>query len=361
MGTPRRMPDLHGGDGFAVLDGTARMLDDQGRDVTRQMLDGAQAMVDLALREQVDFAVLVDRSGACGSQVVSLGCRFEQPVRYVRGVGVAAAALLRAGVCVVSQRDFHTLGLLGARLGEPRDADALDHHEHPWVVENLPQPDHALIAAIRQALEAAAVPSDAAPMQAYMKSALPFWGVRSPARTQALKPVWRRLDPVTRRATARELFLTATHREEWYAGLKLLARAPRLSLDDVPLLIELVQHTAWWDTVDDLAANRLGPLLKAHRDELTPTVRGWIDHDDGWLRRTSILVQLKHRDATDLDLLTDAIDDNLESSWFFLRKAIGWALRSYAQTDPDWVRAFVAARPQMSGLSRREALKHLDG
>ncbi|MCP4806359.1 MAG: DUF523 domain-containing protein [Proteobacteria bacterium] len=139
MGTPRRMPDLHDGDGLAVLDGRARMLDDLGNDVTPQNLAGAQAMVELASEHEVDFAVLVDRSGACGSQVVSLGCRFEEPVQHVRGVGVASAALLRAAVHIVSQRDFQTLGLLGARLGHPFDPSWLDHHEHPWVVENLPR------------------------------------------------------------------------------------------------------------------------------------------------------------------------------------------------------------------------------
>jgi 3-methyladenine DNA glycosylase AlkD len=83
-----------------------------------------------------------------------------------------------------------------------------------------------------------------------------------------------------------------------------------------------------------------------------------------WVRRTAILAQLKHREATDLDLLTDVIDANLEGSLhgsdFFIRKAVGWALRQHARTDPDWVRAFVDSRgTRLSGLSRREALKHL--
>ncbi|MCP4806357.1 MAG: hypothetical protein GY913_35150 [Proteobacteria bacterium] len=154
--------------------------------------------------------------------------------------------------------------------------------------------DRALITDIRQALEAAADPRVATPMRAYMKSELPCWGVKKPQRVQALKPVWRRLEPTARRETARALFLEATHREEWYAALAMLKRAPRLTLDDVPVLVELVQAGAWWDIVDELAASRLGPLLLAHRSELTPTVRTWIEHDDPWLRRTSILIQLKH-------------------------------------------------------------------
>ena len=140
LGAPRNMPDLHGGDGFAVLDGTARVLDEHRNDLTAQMLDGARAMVALAQRESIDFAVLLDRSAACGSQVISVGCRLEEPIDHRHGVGVAAAALLREGFHVVSQRDFLTLQRLGRRLDPalPLDPDARDHHNHPWVLENLP-------------------------------------------------------------------------------------------------------------------------------------------------------------------------------------------------------------------------------
>jgi len=140
LGTPRTMPDLHGGDGFDVLDGKARVLDEHRNDLTEAMLAGAQAMLELALAENVDFAILTDRSGACGSQVISIGCRFEEPIHHTRGVGVAAALLLRNDIAVVSQRDPKTLGLLGAKL-DPIFApgpDVVDHHESPWVLENLP-------------------------------------------------------------------------------------------------------------------------------------------------------------------------------------------------------------------------------
>ena len=85
----------------------------------------------------------------------------------------------------------------------------------------------------------------------------------------------------------------------------------------------------------------------------------WTADDDLWIRRSSIISQLKQREATDLELLTIAIESNIEDTEFFIRKAIGWALREYGKTDADWVRAFVAAHPELSGLSRREALKHL--
>ena len=140
LGTPRTMPDLHGGDGFAVLDGTARVLDEHRTDLTESMLTGAHAMLRLARERAVDFAVLTDRSGACGSQVISIGCRFEEPVHHQRGVGVAAALLLRHGISVVSQRDPRTLGLLAAKL-DPSLApgpEVVDHHMSAWVLANLP-------------------------------------------------------------------------------------------------------------------------------------------------------------------------------------------------------------------------------
>lgn len=142
LGTPRTMPDIHDGDGVDVLAGRATVRDEHGVDVTAKMIDGARAMLAFAKEHRVEIAVLTDMSAACGSQVISDGCRRVVSRRYRKGVGVATALLLEAGIPVVSQRDFHTLGLLRARLepGYAGTPDALDHHEHPWVLEHLPGP-----------------------------------------------------------------------------------------------------------------------------------------------------------------------------------------------------------------------------
>lgn len=134
LGTPRTMPDIHGGDGFAVLDGTAVVKDENGVDLTAAMIAGGEAMLAVARRERVELAILTDMSAACGSQVISNACRLVEHRRWQVGVGVATALLLRAGIPVVSQRDFRTLEALRARL-DPRhsvDADALDHHDKDW-------------------------------------------------------------------------------------------------------------------------------------------------------------------------------------------------------------------------------------
>ena len=142
IGTPRGMPDIHGGDGFDVLDGRARVLDEHGTDLTDGMLRGAHAMLARAQEAGVLFAVLLDMSGACGSQVISDGCRLVPDRRYQRGAGVAAALLMRHGIPVVSQRDRRTLEVLHARVepGHAPDPGALDHHETAWVREHLPAP-----------------------------------------------------------------------------------------------------------------------------------------------------------------------------------------------------------------------------
>lgn len=140
LGTPRTMPDIHGGDGVDVVAGRARVLDEHGADLTEAMLAGARAMLAHARDGGAELAILTDASAACGSQVISDGCRLVPVRRHQKGVGVATAMLLDAGVPVVSQRDHRTLARLRARLepGWVAPAGLLDHHEHPWTVEHLP-------------------------------------------------------------------------------------------------------------------------------------------------------------------------------------------------------------------------------
>lgn len=139
LGTPRGLPDLTGGDGFDVLDARAQVRLDDGRDVTAELVRAAHEMVKVAQREQVRFAIMMDMSAACGSQVISDGPRLVPERRYRIGFGVAAAALSRAAVPVVAQRDLFTLDMLLRRLDPsgPRLDDAVDHHERPWYLEHF--------------------------------------------------------------------------------------------------------------------------------------------------------------------------------------------------------------------------------
>ncbi len=137
LGVPRNMPDIHGGDGFDVLDGKARVLDELGNDLTDGMILGAEKMAEYARAERIELAVLTDMSAACGSQVISDGCRLVEDRKYRKGVGTATALLLRNGIPVVSQRDYRTLGLIRAHL-DPAYVPApslIDHHQNTWYRE----------------------------------------------------------------------------------------------------------------------------------------------------------------------------------------------------------------------------------
>ena len=218
---------------------------------------------------------------------------------------------------------------------------------------------------MRSALAGVADPERATAMQAYMRSAMPFRGAPKPVQVAALRPVLA-AHPVTDRATweatVRELYDQAEFREERYAALALLrVRAAKAWYDPdlVPMLAHLVVTGAWWDLVDDVAGHQVAPIHRAFPAAMAPVVRRWSVGEDLWLRRTAILSQLGSGLATDHTLLTDVIEANADSREFFHRKAIGWALRDLAWKDPDWVRAFVDSHPDLSPLSRREALKNL--
>ena len=122
----------------------------------------------------------------------------------------------------------------------------------------------------------------------------------------------------------------------------------------------LIAAGAWWDLVDGLATHEIGDLLRRFPDDVRPTLLGWSRGPDPWLRRTSIICQVRFKAATDRHLLYACIEPSLGERGFFLRKAIGWALREFAKAAPDEVRDYVEThQTQLSGLSRREALKHL--
>ncbi len=224
--------------------------------------------------------------------------------------------------------------------------------------------DGGLVAAVRAALADAAGPAKAPGMQAYMKSDLPYRGVPKPTRDRVLRPVFaaRTLPDEARwTATVLTLWRDAAYREERYAAIDLTghrAYRPYQRTETLDLYEEMIVTGAWWDYVDEIAARRVGPLLAADPTAIRPVMLRWSGDGNLWRRRTSIVCQLSFKTVTDLDLLYARIDANLGDRDFFIRKAIGWALRQYAWTDPAEVRRFVTARGNdLSPLSRREALK----
>lgn len=227
-----------------------------------------------------------------------------------------------------------------------------------------------LVEELRRRIEEAGDPARAARMRAYMKSELPFRGVPSaPLRaiTREVVVAHPLRDRGAWEAAVRRLWDEAEHREEWYAALAVAGHrlyAPHQDRDTLELYRHLVVTGAWWDVVDHVASHLVGDILVADRAGVTPVMRAWAVDEDLWLRRSAVLCQLRHGVRADTDLLRDVVTTNLEDSphgrSFWIRKAVGWSLRQHARTDPGWVRRFVEEHDgNLSGLSRREALKHL--
>ena len=131
-----------------------------------------------------------------------------------------------------------------------------------------------------------------------------------------------------------------------------------LGPDDLSLVAFMIGMHSWWDSVDGLASRVVGPLVLRNREELESRVDLWGDCENMWFRRTALLYQLKYKEQTDVERLAEHCRTMASDDAFFIQKAIGWALREYAKTDPQWVRAFVD-KTTLSGLSRREALKNI--
>jgi 3-methyladenine DNA glycosylase AlkD len=217
----------------------------------------------------------------------------------------------------------------------------------------------ALVDDIRSTLRAAADPALAPGQQAYMKSAMPFLGVRVPEVRRITRTLAKdEKDAAQLRSAALQLWDAASHREERYAAMALLALRPLCADAGMADAVEhMVRTGQWWDITDELA-HRLADLHDARPDETAALARRWSRDDDFWIRRIAILSQLGRGARLDPQLLAEVIAPNLGDREFFIRKAIGWALREYARVDPGWVGAF-AATHELSPLSRREALKHL--
>lgn len=227
-------------------------------------------------------------------------------------------------------------------------------------------PRRVLVEAVRRGLAARADAAKAPAMQAYMKSAMRYRGVPTPALRALCRQVFAapRLASFTAwRDTVLELWRGAAYREERYAAIELTGHRfyrDFQTMAALPIYEEMIVSGAWWDYVDVIATQRLGELLRRYPTPMTKAMRAWARGDDLWKRRSAILCQLSFKRATDLDLLYHCIDRAMDEPEFFLHKAIGWALREYAKTDPRAVVRYVRANAKrLSPLSQREALRNL--
>lgn len=206
-------------------------------------------------------------------------------------------------------------------------------------------------------------PDKAVGMQAYMKTGMPFYGVQKPERTPILRELKTRYRPGSRQEYE-ELVLALwalPHREEKYLAQGVAtAHEEFIVPESLPIYHRMIVEGAWWDLVDEVATHMIRPLVIGHPDQIWPTVDTWIEDESIWLRRTAIICQVGAKEATDTDRLFGFCRARAHETEFFIRKAIGWALRDYARTDPDAVARFVRShREDLSGLSFREATRHI--
>ena len=205
-------------------------------------------------------------------------------------------------------------------------------------------------------------PERAGPMRAYMRDQFDFLGIQSARQRELSRQVLAGLPTPTEAdlgAVATGCWALPEREYQYFACGWLRRHAKVCSAGFIGTARDLITTKPWWDTVDILAAHLVGPLVSRH-PELTATMDAWATDDDLWLIRTAILHQLWYRSGTDTDRLFGYCTAQAGHRDFFVRKAIGWALRQYARTDPDAVRRYVRDQGErLSGLSVREALKNI--
>lgn len=214
------------------------------------------------------------------------------------------------------------------------------------------------VAAVDAALRQQADPARAPAMRAYLLDQFDFLGIPAPIRRKAIQA--HRFSDAADVLDAAQRLWAKPEREFRYTAIDLLARNVKL-LDGshLPALQALLQRDAWWDTVDGLSSV-MGDIIQAHR--LSAECDKWIAHRDFWVRRSAMLHQLGWRMETDTGRLFAYAERLAAEKEFFIRKAIGWALRDYARWNPAAVQAFIDTnRDKLSKLTIREACKHLDG
>ncbi len=215
------------------------------------------------------------------------------------------------------------------------------------------------VTALISAFRAHENPSVAQDQANYMRNKFEFFGLKSQDR----RALQREFLKSTSLPPKSELKLIITEiweqpqRELHYVGQELAKKYSRiLEQSDIELYEFMVTHKSWWDTVDFIASHLMGTYFKTYPELRKAFVDKWLTSGNIWLQRCAILFQLKYKTEVDTDLLRYTIHPLLGSKEFFINKAIGWMLREYSKTNPDWVASYVA-KTELAPLSRKEALR----
>jgi 3-methyladenine DNA glycosylase AlkD len=210
---------------------------------------------------------------------------------------------------------------------------------------------------------AAAHPEHALKQSAYMRNLFPFLGLTKPQRELLEKTIFKKTKVENLDALQKILLKLweKDHREFQYTALCLAQKHRKMLTPKIlPTLETMIRNKSWWDTVDTIAPNLVGHLVKLH-PELTKLMDQWIEDPYLWIRRAALLHQLRWKAETDEEKLFSYCKKTLHERDFFIRKAIGWVLREYSKTNPKAVKKFISLhQTQLSTLSIREGSKYLD-
>ena len=196
--------------------------------------------------------------------------------------------------------------------------------------------------------------------KAYLKNKFEHLGLTATVRRELQRPFLSKAYLPDKKEAFEivKLLWSAGRREYQHFAQELFFKyAKQFEEEDLKLIEYIIVHDSWWDTIDFIATKIVAQYFLSFPEKRDEVISRWIESGDLWLRRSAILFQLKYKDQLDIVFLTSVIDRLIPSKEFFINKAIGWILREYAKTHPDWVQEYVAQTP-LSNLSKREALKH---
>lgn len=220
---------------------------------------------------------------------------------------------------------------------------------------------HPYLTAIKKIYAANGDATNAKGAKAYLLNQFEFYGIKTPLRRQICKAFYN-TNPIkdhNELSTLIKACFGEPQRELHYFAIELLGHHKNLwSPKTIPLIEWMITHNSWWDSVDSTNSAVISKYFLQFPEAIEPVTSKWNQSSNKWLQRMSLLFQLTYKAKTDTALLSKYIEHTELEEDFFIRKAIGWALRSYANTNAKWVILFIKAHPQLSNLSKREALKH---
>ena len=197
--------------------------------------------------------------------------------------------------------------------------------------------------------------------KAYLLNQFEFYGIKTPLRRQLCKAFYK-THPIKDHTELSKLIkecFNEPQRELHYFAIELLGHHKKIwSIKTIPLIEWMITHQSWWDSVDSTNTHVISKFFLLHPEHIEAYTSKWNQSNNKWLIRMSILFQLTYKTKTDTNLLSKYIENSQLHEDFFVRKAIGWALRAYAYTNKKWVIQFVKAHPLLNNLSKKEALKH---